>query len=146
MHFNNIHTYGAGNGSKRCIHTCLPIHVHSHAYTHKQHTYTWSRQWIEEIAEKAKALKVSVGTDSDTDIGPLISASAKKRVEDLIQSAVDEGARVLLDGRNVKVNGYANVCYMYTYVYVHVYMYRTSFRRGCTCAAIWQLFSSRRQR
>lgn len=39
-------------------------------------------------------------------MGPLISPQAKRRVESLIQSGVEEGARVLLDGRNVKVAGY----------------------------------------
>ncbi|KAL0170527.1 hypothetical protein M9458_035123, partial [Cirrhinus mrigala] len=36
------------------------------------------------------------------DVGPLISPQAKERVNSLIQSGVDEGAKVLLDGRNVK--------------------------------------------
>jgi acyl-CoA reductase-like NAD-dependent aldehyde dehydrogenase len=62
-----------------------------------------------EVAAKAKALKVSVGTEPNADIGPLISVSARKRVEDIIQSAVDEGAKLVLDGRGVKVDGYPNV-------------------------------------
>lgn len=41
-------------------------------------------------------------------MGPLISPQAKERVECLIQSGVEEGAKVLLDGRNVKVKGYEN--------------------------------------
>ncbi len=41
-------------------------------------------------------------------MGPLISPQAKQRVNSLIQSGVDEGAKVLLDGRNVKVKGYEN--------------------------------------
>lgn len=41
-------------------------------------------------------------------MGPLISPQAKERVEHLIQRGVEEGAKVLLDGRNVKVTGYEN--------------------------------------
>lgn len=41
-------------------------------------------------------------------MGPLISPQAKERVEFLIQTGVQEGAKVLLDGRNVKVKGYEN--------------------------------------
>lgn len=41
-------------------------------------------------------------------MGPLISPEAKVRVESLIQSGVDEGAKLLLDGRNVQVKGYEN--------------------------------------
>ena len=39
-------------------------------------------------------------------MGPLITPQAKQRVLDLIQSGVDEGADLILDGRNVKVPGY----------------------------------------
>lgn len=41
-------------------------------------------------------------------MGPLISPEAKARVSALIQSGVDEGAALLLDGRNVQVKGYEN--------------------------------------
>lgn len=41
-------------------------------------------------------------------MGPLISPEAKARVESLIQSGVDEGAKLLLDGRNAVVKGYEN--------------------------------------
>lgn len=48
------------------------------------------------------------GDQPGADVGPLISPQAKGRVEFLIQSGVEEGASVLLDGRNVKVKGYEN--------------------------------------
>jgi len=39
-------------------------------------------------------------------LGPMISPAAKDRAEKLIQSGVDEGASLLLDGRNFQVKGY----------------------------------------
>lgn len=48
------------------------------------------------------------GDQPGADVGPLISPEAKVRVESLIQSGVDEGAKLLLDGRNVQVKGYEN--------------------------------------
>lgn len=39
-------------------------------------------------------------------MGPLISPQAKERVCSLVQSGVDQGAKLLLDGRNVRVKGY----------------------------------------
>lgn len=48
------------------------------------------------------------GDQPGADVGPLISPDAKARVESLIQSGVDEGAKLLLDGRNVNVKGYEN--------------------------------------
>ena len=65
-----------------------------------------SREWIPEFVEKAKKLRVSAGHDPKADLGPLISKSAKQRVLELIESGVQEGATLLLDGRNVKVPGY----------------------------------------
>ena len=66
-------------------------------------------EWLHEVAAKAKALVVGAGHEAKTDIGPLISPAAKARVEDLIQSAIDEGANVILDGRNAKVHGFPSV-------------------------------------
>ncbi|CAG5866376.1 unnamed protein product, partial [Menidia menidia] len=48
------------------------------------------------------------GDEPGADVGPLISPQAKERVCSLIQSGVDEGAKLLLDGRSVKVKGYEN--------------------------------------
>lgn len=48
------------------------------------------------------------GDQPGADVGPLISPEARKRVESLVQSGVDEGAQMLLDGRSVKVKGYEN--------------------------------------
>jgi len=65
-----------------------------------------SKNWIPQIVEKAKKLKVNEGTQPGTDIGPLISPQAKQRVEKLIQSGVDQGAKLVLDGRGITVPGY----------------------------------------
>jgi malonate-semialdehyde dehydrogenase (acetylating)/methylmalonate-semialdehyde dehydrogenase len=65
-----------------------------------------SKNWIEALVEKSKTLSVNAGHEPNTDIGPVISARAKQRVEDLISSGVAEGAKLLLDGRGVQVEGY----------------------------------------
>jgi len=62
-----------------------------------------TKQWIPEIVERSKALKVGPGSDRQADVGPLVSAVAKQRVERLIGSGVEQGAKLLLDGRNCKV-------------------------------------------
>lgn len=49
-----------------------------------------------------------LGDQPGADIGPLITPQARDRVNRLIQSGVDEGASLLLDGRNVKVKGFEN--------------------------------------
>lgn len=65
-----------------------------------------SKKWLPEITERARKLKVSGGAEKGADLGPLISPEAKQRVLDLVQSGVDEGAELLLDGRGLEVEGY----------------------------------------
>ena len=65
-----------------------------------------ARQWVPDLVEKAKTLKVSAGAEAGTDIGPLISGAARDRVVRLIEQGVEEGATLELDGRNPDVPGY----------------------------------------
>jgi len=67
---------------------------------------------LPEIAAKAAKLKVGPGHEASTDIPPVISPQAKERIEGLLQSAVDEGAELLLDGRGAQVEAYpeGNFC------------------------------------
>ena len=67
-----------------------------------------TRQWLGDLAELAKALKVDGGFEPGADLGPLITPQAKERVERLIQSGVDEGATLVLDGRGFKPIKYPN--------------------------------------
>jgi malonate-semialdehyde dehydrogenase (acetylating)/methylmalonate-semialdehyde dehydrogenase len=46
-----------------------------------------------------KAANVRMGTDENSDMGPLISAQAKARVEKLVQSAKTQGAKILYEGQ-----------------------------------------------
>ena len=39
------------------------------------------------------------------EIGPVITKESKERIEKLIQKGVDDGAKLLLDGRNIKIPG-----------------------------------------
>ncbi|OCK80702.1 methylmalonate-semialdehyde dehydrogenase [Lepidopterella palustris CBS 459.81] len=67
-----------------------------------------TKDWVPEIAERAKALKMNGGFEEDTDLGPVISPEAQKRIEGLIASAEEEGATILLDGRGQKPEKYPN--------------------------------------
>ena len=65
-----------------------------------------TKQWVDELVNKTKTLKVNAGHEPNTDVGPVISTRAKARVIDLINSGVEQGAELLLDGREVQVPGY----------------------------------------
>jgi len=60
------------------------------------------------LKEKAMALKVGCAYDPETQLGPVVSAKHKEFVCDWIQKGVDEGATLVLDGRDIVVNGYEN--------------------------------------
>ncbi|MGI4732003.1 MAG: CoA-acylating methylmalonate-semialdehyde dehydrogenase [Janthinobacterium lividum] len=52
------------------------------------------------------ALRVGVSTDADAHYGPVVNAAHKQRVEDWIQTGVDEGAELVVDGRGFALQGH----------------------------------------
>lgn len=64
-----------------------------------------AKEWIPDLVERAKKLKVARGIEADADMGPVVTPEAKERIEGLIQSGIDEGATVVLDGRGLKMEG-----------------------------------------
>ncbi|MFM8314938.1 MAG: CoA-acylating methylmalonate-semialdehyde dehydrogenase, partial [Deltaproteobacteria bacterium] len=58
------------------------------------------------VVRYASDMIVGDGSDPRTQMGPLISRASVERVKGLIQSAVDEKAELLLDGRNYSGKGY----------------------------------------
>merc|ERR1711957_715433 len=62
-----------------------------------------AKEMIPRIAEESAKLTVGPGNDERSGIGPVISAAAKARIESLIESGSQEGAKMLLDGRNPSV-------------------------------------------
>lgn len=65
-----------------------------------------AREWIDEIAQRATTLTVGAGHEKGVEIGPVISCAARSRIESLIATGIEDGARLVLDGRNPKVVGY----------------------------------------
>ena len=65
-----------------------------------------ARNWLPEIAERAKTLKVGPGSQRDADLGPVVSPQAKARILRLLDSGVEQGAQLLVDGRDCVVEGY----------------------------------------
>ena len=63
----------------------------------------------EKLVPKIEALKVGPYTaDADIDYGPLITGEAKERVLGLVQSGIDAGAELVVDGRDFSLQGYEN--------------------------------------
>jgi len=60
---------------------------------------------VAKIAERMEKLKIGDGTDPASEMGPLITAEAKARVESYVAGAEAEGATVVVDGREAKFDG-----------------------------------------
>merc|ERR1711976_750831 len=67
-----------------------------------------AKDWMSEVADKAQKLRVTAGHEPGADLGPVISPESKGRIERLVKSAEDAGARIILDGRNYTVPEYPN--------------------------------------
>ncbi|OEY65561.1 CoA-acylating methylmalonate-semialdehyde dehydrogenase [Marinobacter sp. X15-166B] len=65
-----------------------------------------AREWLADLIEETRTMKVGPGTQLDADLGPLVSPAAKERVERLIATGVEEGATLEVDGRGCQVEGY----------------------------------------
>ena len=61
---------------------------------------------VEKLAEKTRQLKIGVSSDESADLGPLVTAAAEKRVRDYIDLGVDEGAQLVVDGRDFTLEGH----------------------------------------
>lgn len=65
-----------------------------------------TRDWIPDIVKRAQSLKVNAGHVEGTDIGPVISPEAKKRIQSIVKNAPSQGAKVVLDGTDLVVKGF----------------------------------------
>jgi malonate-semialdehyde dehydrogenase (acetylating) / methylmalonate-semialdehyde dehydrogenase len=62
--------------------------------------------FTKQISDAAASRKVGYGLEKGTEMGPVISAESRARIEGLIAQGVAAGATPLVDGRNAKVSGY----------------------------------------
>ena len=65
-----------------------------------------NREIKDAIYETVKSRTTGYGLESGIDMGPVITQESKNRIEGLIQQGVDEGANLLLDGRNTSISGF----------------------------------------
>lgn len=77
-------------------------------------------QLVAEIVRLCKEQKIGPAYDKTSKLGPVGSKSHQKFVLDWIQKGIDEGAELVLDGRDVKVEGYENGYYIGHTVFDHV--------------------------
>ena len=64
------------------------------------------RPFTEAIAEQAVSRVVGSGLNESVQMGPVITAESKMRIENLVQSGVSAGADLLVDGRQAQIDGF----------------------------------------
>ncbi len=63
---------------------------------------------IERLAPRVRSLKLGPYTDPDAEMGPLVTREAYERVKRYVDIGIDEGAKLVVDGRGFKLQGYEN--------------------------------------
>ena len=60
----------------------------------------------ESLYESAKNRTTGYGLDESMEMGPVITSESKERINGLIDKGIDEGGKLLLDGRNTSISGF----------------------------------------
>ncbi|MFT4106329.1 MAG: CoA-acylating methylmalonate-semialdehyde dehydrogenase [Lacrimispora sp.] len=75
---------------------------------------------VDAIKRIANGLKVGPAYDKSTALGPVVNAAQKESVSNWIQKGIDEGATVVLDGRDIVVEGFEKGFYLGPTILDHV--------------------------
>ncbi len=78
------------------------------------------RGFVRSFVNAASSLRLGHGLNPLTEMGPLVSDAARQRVRSYVEWGTDEGARLMLDGREVTVEEYPNGFYFGPTVFVDV--------------------------
>ncbi len=91
---------GAGYGSagERCMAISVAVPVGEET----------ANRLIAKLAPMVEALRIGPYTDEKADMGPVITKEARERILGLIDSGVAAGAKLVVDGRDFKLQGYEN--------------------------------------
>tara|TARA_B100001057_G_scaffold500414_1_gene615342 strand:+ start:1059 stop:2546 length:1488 start_codon:yes stop_codon:yes gene_type:complete len=102
---------GAGYGSagERCMAVSVAVAVGDIA-----------DELVNKIHNEALKLKVAPWTDPDSDMGPVISRDHLDKIENYISIGVNEGAKLIEDGRGYKIQGYENGYFIGPTLFDHV--------------------------
>jgi malonate-semialdehyde dehydrogenase (acetylating)/methylmalonate-semialdehyde dehydrogenase len=75
---------------------------------------------VEKLIPRVRALKVGPGTDAEAEMGPLVTRQHRDKVSAYVDSGVAEGAKLLVDGRGLTLQGYENGFFIGGSLFDHV--------------------------
>ena len=98
-----------GSAGERCMAISVAVAVGSVA-----------ERLVEALIPRVRALKIRNGMEADAEMGPLVTAAHKAKVEAYIDDGVQSGAKLLVDGRGVTVAGHENGFFIGGSLFDHV--------------------------
>ncbi|MGF1649426.1 MAG: CoA-acylating methylmalonate-semialdehyde dehydrogenase [Hyphomicrobiaceae bacterium] len=103
---------GAGYGSagERCMAVSVAVPVGEET----------ANRLVEKLIPRVEGLKIGPSTDLSADFGPLVTAAHLKKVKDYVALGMEEGAKLVVDGRDFKMQGYESGFYMGGCLFDHV--------------------------
>ena len=95
---------GAGYGSagERCMAISVAVPVGK----------ATADKLVEKLIPRVEGLKVGLSTDSSADYGPMVTREAVQRAKNYVDIGLKEGAKLRVDGRGFKMQGYENGFFM----------------------------------
>jgi len=67
---------------------------------------------VSKLAKKVETLKVGPGLDKSSEMGPLVTKEHLEKVKGYVDLGVKEGAKLIVDGRNIKLQGFEKGFYI----------------------------------
>ena len=107
---NELIGAGYGSAGERCMAISVAVPVGAET----------ADRLVEKLVPRVQALKVGISTASDSDYGPLVSKAHMEKVSSYIDMGVKEGAKLLVDGRGFKLQGYENGYFLGGSLFDHV--------------------------
>jgi malonate-semialdehyde dehydrogenase (acetylating)/methylmalonate-semialdehyde dehydrogenase len=103
---------GAGYGAagERCMAISVAVPVGEQT----------ANELVKRLIPRVESLKVGPSTDGSADFGPLVTRQHLERVKGYVDAGVKEGAKLVVDGRGFKMQGYENGFYMGGCLFDHV--------------------------
>ena len=90
-----------GSAGERCMAQSVAVAVGS-----------VGNELVSRLAKKVELLKVGPGLDKNSEMGPLITKQHLEKVKSYVDLGVKEGAKLVVDGRNIKLQGYESGFYI----------------------------------
>ncbi|WGR93006.1 CoA-acylating methylmalonate-semialdehyde dehydrogenase [Bradyrhizobium sp. ISRA443] len=99
-----------GSAGERCMAISVAVPVGE----------TTADRLIEKLAPRVEQLKIGPSTDPGADFGPLVTREALERVRNYVGVGIEEGAKLVVDGRQFRLQGYENGFYIGGCLFDHV--------------------------